>query len=72
MVACRDSGQDVKYLNFPDEGHGFANPDNSMAFLAVTERFLADHLGGRYQEEIPERLQKIIDNVTVDVSNVAI
>ncbi len=56
----------VGYLNFPDEGHGFANPENSMAFTAVMERFLAKHLGGRYQEDIPERLQKIIDKVTVE------
>ena len=68
VAACRESGQDVQYLNFPDEGHGFAKPDNSMAFLAVTEKFLAQHIGGRYQEEIPDRLQKIINNVTVDPS----
>jgi len=55
----------VEYLNFPDEGHGFANPQNSMAFLAVVEKFLAKHLGGRYQEEIPEHHQTIIDRVTV-------
>ena len=59
----------VEYLNFPDEGHGFANPDNSMAFLAVCEAFFAKHIGGRYQEHIPERLQSIIDNVTVDVES---
>jgi len=55
----------VEYLNFPDEGHGFANPQNSMAFLAVVEKFLAKHLNGRYQEEIPEHHQEIIDRVTV-------
>lgn len=71
-VACRESGQDIQYLNFPDEGHGFANPDNSMAFLAVTEKFLAQHIGGRYQEDVPERLQKIIDEVTVNVGEVEI
>ncbi len=67
-IAMRDHGLDVSYLNFPDEGHGFANPDNSMAFLAECERFLAQHIGGRYQEEVPERLQTIIDRVTVDVA----
>ena len=72
VVACRDSGQDVEYLNFPDEGHGFANPDNNMAFLTVTEKFLAKHIGGRFQPEIPERLQNIIDNVTVNISGVEI
>lgn len=39
----------VAYALFPDEGHGFARPENNMAFNAVTEAFLAEHLGGRYQ-----------------------
>ncbi len=32
---------------FPDEGHGFARPENALAFSAVAEAFLADCLGGR-------------------------
>ncbi|MEM8757315.1 MAG: S9 family peptidase [Planctomycetota bacterium] len=39
----------VTYALFPDEGHGFARPENRTAFNAVTESFLAQHLGGRYQ-----------------------
>lgn len=39
----------VTYVLFPDEGHGFARPENSMAFNAVTEAFLAKQLGGRYE-----------------------
>ena len=39
----------VTYVLFPDEGHGFARPPNSLAFQAVTEAFLAVHLGGRYE-----------------------
>jgi dipeptidyl aminopeptidase/acylaminoacyl peptidase len=39
----------VSYVLFPDEGHGFARPENNMAFNAVTENFLAVHLGGRAQ-----------------------
>jgi len=35
----------VTYLVFPDEGHGFARPENNMAFFAVAEAFLAQHLG---------------------------
>ena len=37
----------VMYVLFPDEGHGFARPQNRMAFYAVAEGFLARHLGGR-------------------------
>lgn len=39
----------VSYVLFPDEGHGFARPENRLAFFAVAEAFLAQHLGGRYQ-----------------------
>jgi len=37
----------VTYVLYPDEGHGFARPENSMSFNAVAELFLAEHLGGR-------------------------
>ena len=37
----------VSYALFPDEGHGFARPENSTAFMAIAEAFLAKHLGGR-------------------------
>jgi dipeptidyl aminopeptidase/acylaminoacyl peptidase len=37
----------VTYVLFPDEGHGFARPENNIAFLAVAENFLARTLGGR-------------------------
>ena len=37
----------VTYVVFPDEGHGFARPENNIAFSAVAENFLARCLGGR-------------------------
>ena len=40
-------GLPVTYVNFPDEGHGFARPENRLAFFAVMEGFLAECLGGR-------------------------
>ena len=70
--ACVMHSVKVEYLNFLDEGHGFANPQNSMAFVAVMERFLAEHLGGRFQKEIPEDLQAIIAQATVDPKSVQI
>jgi dipeptidyl aminopeptidase/acylaminoacyl peptidase len=48
--AMQRKGLPVTYVVFPDEGHGFARPGNSLAFFAVTEAFLAQHLGGRAQE----------------------
>jgi dipeptidyl aminopeptidase/acylaminoacyl peptidase len=35
----------VTYVLFPDEGHGFARPENRMAFYAVAENFLAEVFG---------------------------
>jgi dipeptidyl aminopeptidase/acylaminoacyl peptidase len=37
----------VTYVLFPDEGHGFARPANTIAFNAVAENFLQPCLGGR-------------------------
>jgi dipeptidyl aminopeptidase/acylaminoacyl peptidase len=39
----------VTYVLFPDEGHGFARPQNRLAFNAVAESFLGNCLGGRVQ-----------------------
>jgi dipeptidyl aminopeptidase/acylaminoacyl peptidase len=39
----------VAYVLFPDEGHGFARPENRMSFNAVAEAFLSQHIGGRYE-----------------------
>ena len=37
------------YMLFMDEGHGFTRPENKFAFYGVTERFLADNLGGKFE-----------------------
>jgi hypothetical protein len=37
----------VVYVLYKDEGHGFVRPENRLSFNAVTEQFLAEHLGGR-------------------------
>lgn len=47
VAALRAAGIDHEYLLFPDEGHGFAKPENRLRFYAAAERFLARHLGGR-------------------------
>ncbi len=39
----------VTYVLYADEGHGFARPENRLSFYAITEAFLADHLGGEYE-----------------------
>ena len=47
VKAMQDKSIPVTYVLFTDEGHGFARPENSLAFFAVTDLFLAKHLGGR-------------------------
>ena len=37
VAAMNENTIPVTYVVFPDEGHGFARPENSMAFNAVTE-----------------------------------
>jgi len=49
VQACQQKGIPVTYLLYPDEGHGFARPENWMSFNAVAEAFLAQVLGGRYE-----------------------
>jgi len=49
VKAMKDKNIPVTYVLFPDEGHGFAKPENRTSFNAVTEAFLAEHLGGRYE-----------------------
>lgn len=36
----------VTYVLYPDEGHGFARPENRLSFNAIVEAFLAAHLHG--------------------------
>jgi dipeptidyl aminopeptidase/acylaminoacyl peptidase len=50
VAALADAGIDYEYMLFPDEGHGFAKPENRLRFYAEAERFLARHLGGRAEE----------------------
>jgi dipeptidyl aminopeptidase/acylaminoacyl peptidase len=46
-AAMQAKGIPLTYVLFPDEGHGFARPENNIAFNAITEEFLAANLGGR-------------------------
>lgn len=48
-AALKASGIAVTYALYPDEGHGFHRPANNIAFNVIVERFLARHLGGRFE-----------------------
>ena len=47
VAAIEKNGGRVTYVLYPDEGHGFARPENRIDFNARAEAFLAEHLGGR-------------------------
>lgn len=72
VVALRDRKFPVEYLVAPDEGHGFARPVNNMAMYMAVEKFLAAHLGGRYQEGgNPEHVARLKE-ITVDPATVSL
>jgi dipeptidyl aminopeptidase/acylaminoacyl peptidase len=47
VAALRKAKREVTYVVYPDEGHGFARPENELDFYGRVEEFLAKHLGGR-------------------------
>ena len=49
VAAMQAHGIPVTYVLYPDEGHGFARPENRISFYAVQEAFLHQHLGGRFE-----------------------
>lgn len=49
VEAMKKKGIEYKYMLFPDEGHGFAKPENRLKFYAAAEKFLAAQLGGRFE-----------------------
>jgi dipeptidyl aminopeptidase/acylaminoacyl peptidase len=72
VVAMRDLGREVEYMVAPDEGHGFAGEMNRLAMIAEIEAFLAEHLGGRYQEEMSPELRQHLEGLMVDVGTVTV
>ena len=69
VKAMKEKDLPVVYVLYKDEGHGFARPENRLSFNAVTEQFLAAHLGGRAEPikedfrnssiEVPEGAQHV-------------
>jgi dipeptidyl aminopeptidase/acylaminoacyl peptidase len=47
VAAMREQGLPVTYVVYLDEGHGFLRPESRTSFNAISEAFLAAHLGGR-------------------------
>jgi dipeptidyl aminopeptidase/acylaminoacyl peptidase len=71
-VALRDRGVDVTYLLAANEGHGFANPDNRMAFYRSMETFLGEHLGGRVEPGPKPEIEAQVAKLTVKLDTLRI
>jgi len=50
IEAMKKKGIEYEYMLFPDEGHGFARPENRLKFYAAAEKFLAKYLGSHYRK----------------------
>jgi hypothetical protein len=72
VIALRDRKFPVEYLVADDEGHSFARPINNLAMIAAVEKFLAKHLGGRFQESMTPDVEKRLKEITVDPSTVTL
>ena len=70
VVALRDLERPVEYLLAPDEGHGFAGRENRLAMFADIERFLAQHLDGRFQEDMAPDVAERLAALRVDIADV--
>src|SRR5881275_3557883 len=72
VIALRDRGFPVEYILAPDEGHGFARPINNLVLYTSAEKFLAKHLGGRYQEGMTPAITQRMAVLTVDPKTVVL
>jgi dipeptidyl aminopeptidase/acylaminoacyl peptidase len=71
VAAVRDNGKPVKYLVAPDEGHGFARPINTLAYVTAWEDFFAQYLRGRSQQDVPADVAAKLKEITVDPKSVS-
>lgn len=72
VYALNQRNYPVEYIVAPDEGHGFARPVNNMAMYAAAEKFLAKHLGGRFQETMTPEVATRLKEITVDPKTVTL
>jgi len=70
VIALRERKYPIEYILADDEGHGFQRPVNNMAMFAVGEKFLAKHLGGRFQDSMTPEVTTRLKEITVDVKTV--
>ena len=64
VTAMRANNIPVTYLLYPDEGHGFAKPQNRISFYAMAEEFLAKCLNGKFEpvgEDIKNSSMQLVE-----------
>ena len=71
VIALRERNYPVQYLLAGDEGHGFQRPVNNMAMIAAAEKFMAQHIGGRFQDSMTPEVAKRLAEINVDPKSVA-
>lgn len=71
VAAVRDNGKPVQYIVAPDEGHGFARPINTLAYVTASEDFFARYLGGRSQKDVPADVAARLKDISVDPATVS-
>jgi len=58
VSACRSNGVNVDYLVSPEGGHGFTDSMDEQAAYIAMERFLARHIGGSRQMDVPRNVEE--------------
>jgi dipeptidyl aminopeptidase/acylaminoacyl peptidase len=71
VAAVRDNGKPVQYIVAPDEGHGFARPINTLAYVTAMEGFFSQYLGGRNQKDVAPDVAARLKDITVDPKTVS-
>lgn len=72
VEAMHRLGREVRYLVTPDEGHGSRAEKNRLALNVAWEKFLADHLDGRYQEDVDPEIAAHLETLWVDPASVTV
>jgi dipeptidyl aminopeptidase/acylaminoacyl peptidase len=72
VVALRERDFPVQYIVAPDEGHGFRDELNRLAYITAMEHFLAEHLGGRAQQDVRAEIRERLAAITVDPATVVL
>lgn len=64
VARLRELGRPVTYMIYPNEPHDYRRPESWESFWGVAERFLHEHLGGRYQPYTDEMARATVKVTT--------